>query len=197
MNTHRGVGIYRALLRGYPRSFRCEYGADMVLLLAGQLDDEPAGRVWARVLVDLAITVPTRHLEAHMQRPANAMTPLLFAAVSLAAGLVAVVSGSNLAVAGGALALAAAAGILGVLSARQVRRITAPAPTSAQWWKLLAGGAAGLAAVVVAEGATDLSLWMPMLVTVAFSLLLIGAGLVLGVVHLIAGSRLRRPDART
>ena len=32
----------------------------MVLLFAEQLRDEPATRVWARGLIDLAITVPAR-----------------------------------------------------------------------------------------------------------------------------------------
>jgi len=40
----------------------------MALLVAASLRDERAGSVVARTLVDLAITVPTRHLEAHVSR---------------------------------------------------------------------------------------------------------------------------------
>jgi len=57
-----------ALLHLYPRGFREEYGADRALLVAASLRDERAGSVVARTLVDLAITVPTRHLEAHVSR---------------------------------------------------------------------------------------------------------------------------------
>ena len=80
MNGTRAVGIYRGLLRVYPRRFRDEYRDDMALLFANQLRDEPAGRVWARVVIDLAITIPARHLEAHMNRPPNPTMPLVFAA---------------------------------------------------------------------------------------------------------------------
>ena len=65
------MGIYRSLLRVYPRRFRDEYRDDMALLFAEQLRDGPASRVWARSLIDLTITIPARHLEAHMNRPPN------------------------------------------------------------------------------------------------------------------------------
>jgi hypothetical protein len=186
MNTHRGLGLYRGLLLCYPRSFRHEYGPDMVLLFSDQLGDEPAPRVWCRGLIDLAVTVPTRHLEAHMNRPPNSLVPVIFAALALASILVAVIAGTNPGIALGALAVAAAATVLAVASARQTRRITAAASTTAQWWKPLALGASALLAMVVAEGATDLSLWMPMIITVLFSLLMIAAGLVLGIAHLFS-----------
>jgi hypothetical protein len=163
MNTHRGLGLYRGLLLCYPRSFRREYGPDMVLLFSDQLGDEPAPRVWCRGLIDLAVTVPTRHLEAHMNRPPNSLVPVAL----------------------GALAVAAVATALTVVSARQTRRITAATSTTAQWWKPLALGASALLAMIIAEGATDLSLWMPMIITVLFSLLMIATGLVLGIAHLL------------
>lgn len=57
------AGAYRALLHLYPRRFRAEYGPDMALLFANQLRDEAGVCVWARTLVDVAINVPTQHLE--------------------------------------------------------------------------------------------------------------------------------------
>ena len=67
MTGQRALGMYTALLRVYPRSFRDEYGQDMVLLFAQQLRDEPAARIWVRGVVDLAITTPSLHLEHHMK----------------------------------------------------------------------------------------------------------------------------------
>lgn len=186
MNAHGGVGLYRGLLLCYPRSFRHEYGRDMVLLFSDQLGDEPAPRVWCRGLIDLTVTVPARHLEAHMNRPPNSVVPAIFAALAVASVLVAVIAGTNPGIALGALAVGAVAAVLAVVSAQQTRRITVATPTTAQWWKLLALGSGALLAMIIAEGATDLSLWMPMIITVLFSLLMIAAGLVLGIAHLFS-----------
>jgi hypothetical protein len=51
MSTHPPVGVYRALVRLYPRRFRDEYGPALVLLFARQLREEAAARVWARGLI--------------------------------------------------------------------------------------------------------------------------------------------------
>jgi hypothetical protein len=77
------VALYRALQRLYPRAFREEYADDMVTLLGEQLRDEPPWRVCGRGLVDLAVTVPTRHVEVHMSRN---RTPALVILISLALG---------------------------------------------------------------------------------------------------------------
>jgi hypothetical protein len=50
MTGSRTVGGYQHLVRLYPRRFREEYGAEMARLLADQLRDEPASRVWVRTL---------------------------------------------------------------------------------------------------------------------------------------------------
>jgi hypothetical protein len=54
----------------------------MVQLLRDQYDDEPAWRVVARAAADLAITIPSQHLEAHMNRPSTHLVPLLYTAVA-------------------------------------------------------------------------------------------------------------------
>ncbi|HEV8627486.1 MAG TPA: hypothetical protein VG034_23870 [Acidimicrobiia bacterium] len=59
------AGVYRRLLWLYPRRFREEYGNDLVLLLTDQLRDEPAGRVFGRAAVDLALTIPAACLGAY------------------------------------------------------------------------------------------------------------------------------------
>ncbi len=187
MSTQRGIGVYRGLLRLYPRRFRAEYAPDMALLFADQLHDEPAGRVWARGVVDLAITIPTRHLEAHMNRLPNSTTPLIFAALSVAGLLFGIVAGSNLGMLVIGLSVAAVAGALAVVAWRHTRAITTARPATAHWWKFLAGGAGVLGAIVVvttATGEVDESLWWPMLLTVLSGLVTLAIGLVLGVAHL-------------
>jgi uncharacterized membrane protein YphA (DoxX/SURF4 family) len=180
-----GHGVYRRLLRCYPRSFRDEYGSDMERLLADQLDDERALRVWLRALTDLVLTVPTRHLEVHMARTPSMLVPILFASVGVAGVTVAVVIGTHFRVAAAALAIGVSAAILAIAAARSNRPVAAPAATTAQWWKLVAIGIGALAVMIVGEGATNIDLWMPMVMTVFAALLLIAAGVVLGLAHLV------------
>ena len=187
MTALRAARIYRGLLRVYPRRFRDEYGPDMVLLFAEQLRDEPAVRVWARGVIDLAITIPARHLEAHMTRPPNPAVPALFAAISVAGVLFGVIAGSNLGMLAAGVSVAAAAAALAVVAWRHTRAITAARPATAHWWKLLAAGAGVLAAVIVvttATGEVDDSMWWPMMITILVALVTLAAGLVLGIAHL-------------
>ena len=180
------VGVYRALLRLYPRRFRDEYGPDMALLVADQLRDEPAVRVWARCIVDLAITLPTRHLEAHMNRPPTPLVPLLFAVLSLTGLGLAVIGGSSLGMLAFGMSVAAVAAALGVLAWRYTRPVAVGRPVVAHWWKFLIVGAAVLAAVIVvttATGEVDGSMWWPTMITVVCALMLVATGLVLGVAH--------------
>lgn len=192
MTTLRAARLYRALLRVYPRGFRDDYGPDMVQLFTDQLRDERPARVWARGLIDLAITIPARYLEAHMNRLPNPAVPALFAAISVAGVLFGVVSGSNLGMLAVGLSVAATAGALALLAWRHARAITAAAPTTAHWWKLLTAGAGVLAAVIVvttATGEVDGSMWWPMVLAILCALLAVAAGLVLGIAHLTS----RRP----
>lgn len=193
MNARRAVGVYRGLLRFYPRRFRDEYGPDMVLLFADQLSDEPAMRVWARGAADLAITVPTRHLEAHMNRPPNPTVSVLFAALSVAGVLLGIIGGSSPGMLAVGMSVAAVAGALAVASWRHTRTITAARPATAHWWKFLTGGGGLLVAAIVvttATGEVDDSMWLPMMITVLCALVTLAAGLVFGVAHL-TGNRPR------
>src|SRR5438874_9108338 len=108
----------------------------MVQLFADQLRDEPALRVCGRSFVDLAITVPNRHLEAHMNRPPNSSVSLLFAAVGVAGLMLAFVGGSNpnrgaLAV---GLIVAVGAALLAIVARRNTRAVTGAHPVTGQWW---------------------------------------------------------------
>lgn len=166
MTSSRAIGVYQGLLRVYPRRFRDEYGPDMAQLFADQLRDEPAARVWARGLLDLAITVPARHLEAHVNRPPNPAVPLVFAAFSFAGLVLAILGGTNLGAAGFGLAVAVVTGVLAVASWRHTRTITgATRPATAHWWKLVLGGAGALSATVVTVNVTGEvpdGWWLPM-----------------------------------
>lgn len=180
------VGAYRVLLRLYPRRFREEYGADMALLFADQLHDEPASRVWARGLVDLAITVPHRHLETHMSRPPSPLVPLLFAGIGFAGLCTAFIGGSNPTALVAGLAIAATGGGLAAVAWRNVRPLPSEQNVTAHWWKFLASGAAVLTTVIVittATGEVDDSLWVPTMVIIVSALALLGTGLALGVAH--------------
>lgn len=175
------VRAYRAVHRLYPRAFRQEYGEDMVLLFADQLDEEPVWRVSGRALVDLVLTVPTRHLEAHMNRSSTPFVVVLFLSLALAGlafTLVDGVLGMGIAVAGGGLA---------VLAWHRDRPAAAPSGATAKWWKLLGGGLALLAAVILTTTATgELSepAWLVAAVVFLASCTLIGTGAVLGLVRL-------------
>ncbi|MCU1455848.1 MAG: hypothetical protein JWN46_3994 [Acidimicrobiales bacterium] len=189
MSRRRSLALYRALLRLYPRRFRNEYGADMGLLFADQLRDESALRVWARGAVDLAITIPHRHLEAHLNRPPNSAVPVLFAAISATALISAALIGSDPAAIGISLPIAAAAAAIAPIAWRTTRPITAARPASAYWWKFLGAGACALATFIVitaATGAVPAPLWWPMMIVLLTALLTLATGLVLGVAQLSA-----------
>ena len=187
MTRSRSIAIYRAFFRFYPRRFRDDYGPDMALLFAEQLRDEPTGRVWARGVIDLAISVPARHLEAHVNRPPNPTVPIVLAAVAISGLAFAIVGGTNVGVAVIGVALAVVAGVLAVASWRQSRAINAARPASAHWWKLVVGGAAVFIATVVTvnvTGEVSSDWWLPMMLTFVVALTTTITGVILGIAHL-------------
>src|SRR5688500_5319017 len=110
----------------------------MVLVLRHQLRDENVARVAARTAVDLAITIPARHLEVRMNRSSATAVIITFVAV-----------GAGFAILGGPVGLAAAVALLAlaVVTWRRTRPIVAV--DAGRWWKLLLAGAGLLATVVV------------------------------------------------
>jgi hypothetical protein len=181
-------------VRLYPKRFRDDFGPDLVQLVADQLDDEPTWRVATRSAVDLALTIPARHLEARMHRSSTPVVPLLFAALAVAS-LVAAATASSPIVLLVSCGVGIAAGSLGLVAALRARALTAPVPLSAHWWKVLGGGAALLTALFVVTGVLgDLpdGGWMVAMTTGLAALLLMAAGLALGVAHLLT-----RPVRRT
>jgi len=187
VKDQRSIGLYRILLRLYPEKFREEYGPDMVLLLTHQLREEPAARVLSRVVVDLALSLPTIHLETRMKRPSSSATTVAFAALAMTALTVAIIGGSSAGMLVIGLSVAAASGALSLLAWRQGRAITNPQPVTAQWWKLFGGGALTLAGVITATsmtGEVSGGLWIPMMIVIALAISALAAGSVLGVARL-------------
>ena len=165
--------IYRALLHLYPRSFRHEFGDDMLLLLRHQLRDENVARVAARAVVDLAVTVPARHLEVHMNSTATTALAITFGTVAAA-----------LAVVGGPLGLGAALVLfaLAVLTWRRNRPVVDA--SDGRWWKLLVAGVTLLATIVVVTtvtGELPENGWLIAMASGLTSFGLIAAGIVLGI----------------
>lgn len=189
--TITAIDAYRALLRLYPRRFRDEYGADMALLFADQLRDEPAARVWARSAVDLALTAPAQHLEAHMNRAPSPLVPVLFAPIGVSGLGIAAVGGTGPGMLAVGLSIAVVALGLAAVAWRNLRTVGTD-DVSAHWWKLISGGAGMLAAfagVTTITGELPQALWWPMIITLFCALALLGTGVVLGIAHLAARPR--------
>jgi hypothetical protein len=187
--------VYATIIRLYPRRFREEYGPDLVQLVADQLRDEAAWRVIARTAVDLTLTVPTRHLEAHMDRTPTGIVPILFGTIALSVVCVGAVVGHPVVLLA-CLAVAIAAAALGLLAAHRTRPLTEPRAASAHWWKLLASGGALLAALIAittATGELPDGGWLIAMVTGLTAIVLLAAGIVLGIAHL--AGRTQRPAA--
>jgi hypothetical protein len=186
------LAVYRRALRLYPKRFRDEYGDDLVLLLGDQLGDEPTWRVLTRSAVDLALTVPARHLEARMDRTPTPVVPLLFGLLAFASMGVALFVGHPFVLLGGS-AVSVTAICLAVLAALRARAIKIPVPISAHWWKVLASGAGLLATLIVvttATGELPEGGWMIAMITGLTAFLLTACGRVLGIARLVG----RSPD---
>ncbi len=153
---------YAALIRLYPRSFRDEYGPDLVQLLRDQCADEPTWRVAARALADLVLTVPNQHLEARMHRTSDPTLTLTLAyAAGAAAGLaLALVGGSNTAtlVVGGAIAVVGATLAIATWRRAAPFRREDTTDVTRQWWKFLVSGT-GLTGVVLLAAGLGLEAW--------------------------------------
>jgi hypothetical protein len=64
MSVHPSV--YRQLIRLYPRSFRDDFGNDMLQLFDDLVERDGTARAWTRTAADLLVTVPRYRLESAM-----------------------------------------------------------------------------------------------------------------------------------
>ena len=195
MSRGRGaLSAYGCATRLYPKAFRTEYREDLIALMSDQLGEEATWRVVVRSAVDLAITIPARHVEAHMNRSPLPIVPIVFATAAFALVVVGVIVGHPV-----VLLACAAAGVasaaLAVTSARRLGLLTSERPASAQWWKVLLAGVAAMGALVVVTSATgELSQpgWVIAMAVGLTALLVMGAGVALGIAHFASRSS-RRP----
>lgn len=189
-NADKGfLRAYGALVALYPREFRDEYGADMVLLARDACRDDPPWRVACRVLVDLAISIPTQHLERHMHRSPSPLIPLIYTAVSGAGIVLALTGGTNAVLLIVGLVVAAIAGTVAVISWRRAAPIDGSVRTT-HWWKFVAAGPVIIGGVIVAAG-LGVEAWFVGMFFVFLALILTGVGLLLGLARLAT----RRPPA--
>ncbi|MGB5759359.1 MAG: hypothetical protein WBM50_20765 [Acidimicrobiales bacterium] len=188
MNGDRAVvRVYGALVSLYPRVFRDEYGDDMVQLVRDTCDDEPTWRFASRVVVDLALSIPTQHLEMHMKRNPSPLIPLIYTAVAGAGVILAVAGGTSLALLVVGLTVAVLAAVMAVIAWRRAAPVGGSIQTQ-HWWKLVLAGPVLIGGVIVAAEA-GVEAWFAGLLTVFLGLILTGVGLLLGLLRLTA----RRP----
>ena len=185
------MSLYGGLLRLYPRSFREEYGEDMQRLLHEQLRDEGRLRVCGRTLLDLALTVPSLHLEARMSRGPSA--PVVYGAASVASLALAVLAGTVVGVSVLALAGVFLFGSLAAVAWRRAHALGSAGRAGAHWWRYAAAGGALLAVTVVAGVLADDDLsegsWAVFMSALLTSVILLAVGLVLGITRVVAHRR--------
>jgi hypothetical protein len=192
------LALYRHLTRLYPSSFRHNYGDDLITLFAKQIEDEPLARVWARTFRDLAVSVPTQRLEAHMKHPSSHLLTALLGVVAGTASLLALTLGTGPAMPV-FIVVALISGATAVWAWQAAQPVRGDNAIGRSWWKVLLAGPA-LAALTFSAMATpwpdsidlgDNAYW---LIVIAFmlSLTLAAAGLLLGAVGVIERRRTRR-----
>lgn len=190
--------VYRRLTRLYPRSFRQNYGTDLVALFADQIQDEPTARVWLRAVRDLSVTVPTQRLEAHMQHSSARVLTAVSGVVAASATVLALTLGSGPAMPI-FLVVALVAGAVAVWSWQSAQPVRADMGAAGSWWKVLLAGPVlaaltfGAMAVPWPE-AMDLGDNAYWLVLIAFmtSLTLTAFGVLLGFLAAVGHRRTRR-----
>jgi hypothetical protein len=160
-------GAYRALVRLYPRRFRDEYGADMALLMREQCREESTGRVFARAVIDAAISIPSQHMEARMHRAPNRLVPLVYMTAAVAGLLVAILGGSEPATLVLGLGVAIIAGTIGAMAWHRSATIRDTPPVTASWWKFLLAGPCLVALVIVAAGVGVNAWYLGMVIVLA------------------------------
>jgi hypothetical protein len=191
------LALYRRLTRLYPLSFRRNYGDDLIVLFAKQIEDEPPALVWARTFRDLAVSVPTQHLEAHMKRPSPHLLTAAFGVVAAAAALLALTLGTGPAMPV-FLVVALVSGASALWARQAGQPVRADNATGNSWWRVLLAGPALAALTFVAMAipwpdSIDLGDNAYWLIVIAFmmSLTLAATGVLLGVVALFDRRRTR------
>jgi len=173
--------VDRLILATYPRSFRREYGEEVLRTLADRRTHggRPSGQVTRQFVVDAVRTAPRMRVEV-LVNDHRALALTLPLAVAVVAALV----GSPLLL----LLLLAVVGAAAVLLRRGERPLVTDPGTTGRWYRWLGAGAAAFAVgaiVLVVDGpelsspgwATWMGSWSLGLVLVLFSLVLLSSRL--------------------
>ena len=188
MSAHRSTAAYRHLSALYPRSFRDEYGEDLVATFTEQLADDGATRVWLSTLRDLVVTVPSQHLEARMKRLAPQTVAGIATEATVASVVLALVAGTGLVV--GVFLLAAVAALVVATMAWKAALTVGPSGVdpAGRWRTLLIVGVALLATVMVVINVPPYNNkelpeagWLLMMLLLVGSVALITVGLTRGI----------------
>jgi hypothetical protein len=193
MTASRLVTAYRLTIRLYPRSFRDEFGEDLVQLFADKLADERAPRIVARTVLDLALSVPQRHLESDMRTARTSILPVIFFVAALSSLVVGLAVGHP-AVLGVCAVMSLTFVTLALVALHRARPLSELRSAPSRWWVALTTGVillAGLILVTNATGELPEGGWLLAMITGLTALVLIGTGLVLGIVHLAGRSHRR------
>ena len=185
MNRDRNIALYRALSALYPQSFRDEYGDDLVATFAEQLSDDRLAVVWWTAIRDLAVSIPTQHMEARVHRPAPRTVAVVATASAVAAFVLAIVAGTGFDV--GVFLLAAAVSlVIATLAWTADRRIGSR--STMRWRSVLGLGIALLAATIVVinvppydERELPEAGWFLMMLSMVTGVALIIIGLTIGI----------------
>ncbi|MGI8806814.1 MAG: hypothetical protein ACR2KK_02970 [Acidimicrobiales bacterium] len=187
------MAAYRRVVVLYPRSFRREYGEDLVALFADQLRDERAAQVWARTIRDLVTSVPLQRMEAFMRRPSDNLVAAAATTVSIVS-LVLAATAATPAVLFAAAAVGMTSGLMAMWFWQAGRPLATPseANTTATWWRFLLAGGVGLgaSAVIAVLASENFAGWYwPWFLSLVASAVLLGIGLLLALAHLVWGRR--------
>jgi hypothetical protein len=180
--------MYRHLSALYPKSFRTEYGTDLVATFTEQLADDGVARTWLSTFRDLVVTIPSQHLEARMNRPNPQTVAVIATTVTVAALVLAVAAGTG-PVVGVFLLIAVAALVVATLGWKAARPGGRSGMSVANRWRtFLIVGVALLTAVIVVINVppyNDKELpgggWALMMLSLITSVGLITVGLTMGI----------------
>ena len=148
-----GTSLYRAVLRLYPRDFRCHYGDDLVQHFTDLVERDGAVAAWRRTLVDLTVTVPHYRLETVMSR-SRSTAALVVVSAAFALGAVAIFAVGWYAAAALLFLLAVGIAIAERTPLARSLRVDGNADRRRQWAR--SGASALVAVAVVVIGLIDL-----------------------------------------
>jgi hypothetical protein len=154
----------------------------MVQLVRDTCEDESTWRVWSRISADLAISIPTQHLETHMQRNPSPLIPLIYTAIAAAGIVLALTGGTSIPLLVLGLVVAVTAGTTAIVAWRRIAPVGGSVQTT-HWWKLVLAGPVIVGSVVIAASA-GVEAWFAGLLAVFLGLILTGVGILLGLMRL-------------